>query len=263
VTEWASRNGIPFFCPEKINLPEWVDRIRERRPDMLFSFYYRRLLGKEILDIPLSGAFNLHGSFLPAYRGRCPVNWVLVNGERRTGVTLHWMVPKADAGDIVGQREVPIDFEDTALTLYRKLCTQAGLLLDDVLPLLAEGRAPRIPQDHSLATTFGGRTPEDGKIDWQWPSLRIYNLIRAVTDPYPGAFALLPQGGKLFLWRATPASGAAAPSLPGTVEIEGEAVFAATADGRLCLHEIEAEGKRLTGEDIAQYFSNRKGTILK
>jgi methionyl-tRNA formyltransferase len=262
VTQWASSRAIPLFCPEKVNLPEWVDRIRGRRPDMIFSFYYRRLLGKEILEIPPSGAFNLHGSFLPAYRGRCPVNWVLVNGERRTGVTLHVMVPRADAGDIVGQREVPIAFDDTALTLYGKLCIQAGLLLDDVLPLLAEGRAPRVAQDHSRATYFGGRTPEDGKVDWTWPALRIYNLIRAVTDPYPGAFALLPEGGRLFIWQALPEPGATGPSLPGMVRIEGEAVLVATGDGSLRLLEIEAAGKRLTGTEIVHYFTNRKGTIL-
>ena len=136
---------------------------------MIFSFYYRHMIPEEILRIPPQGAYNLHGSLLPAYRGRCPVNWVLVNGETQTGVTLHHMVKKADAGDIVGQRVVPIAPEDTAFTLYGKLCDAAGILLDELLPLMKIGQAPRIPQDISRGSYFGGRRPEDGRIDWSWP----------------------------------------------------------------------------------------------
>ena len=123
-------------------------------PDVIFSFYYRRLLGKEILSIPASKAYNLHGSLLPAYRGRCPVNWVLLNGEQRTGVTLHYMDEKADAGDIVGQKEVFIEFEDTALTLYNKLCTKAKELLEELLPLIQKGIAPRSAPGFRLGELF-------------------------------------------------------------------------------------------------------------
>ena len=119
------------------------------------------------------------------------MNWVLVNGEKKTGVTLHHMVKKADAGDIVGQRLVSIEPTDTAVILYRKLCDAAGELLDEVLPLMKAGKAPRIPQDITKGSYYGGRKPEDGRIDWRWSSERIYNLIRAVTAPYPGAFCML------------------------------------------------------------------------
>jgi len=204
VVSWAQERHIPVNCPEDVNGPEWVARIASLAPEAIFSFYYRKLLGNEILAIPRAGAFNLHGSLLPAYRGRVPVNWVLVNGEERTGVTLHYMTAKPDAGDIVGQRAVEIDFTDTAFTLYGKLCREAAILLDEVLPLIRKGRAPRIPQDAARATYFGGRKPADGRIDWTWPARRIYNLIRAVTDPYPGAFTFLPEGEKMMIWWGLP-----------------------------------------------------------
>ncbi|HUL30723.1 MAG TPA: formyltransferase family protein, partial [Thermodesulfobacteriota bacterium] len=176
VAEWGRKNRIPVFCPKNVNTPEWIEMIREISPEAIFSFYYRNLLNNDILAIPSAGAFNLHGSLLPAYRGRSPVNWVLVNGEQRTGVTLHYMLKAPDAGDIVGQKEVRIEFEDTAYTLFQKLCVKAKELLEEVLPLIMNGNAARIPQNLSQGTYYGGRKPEDGKIEWNWPVTKIYNL---------------------------------------------------------------------------------------
>jgi len=113
------------------------------KPDVIFSFYYRKMICREILGLPWVGAFNLHGSLLPAYRGRCPVNWALINGETRTGVTLHYMIEKPDAGDIVGQKAVWIEQTDTAKILYDKLCLAAKDLLDEVLPWIKQNRIPR------------------------------------------------------------------------------------------------------------------------
>ncbi len=129
VTRLAAEQGIPVWAPEDVNHPLWIERIREMKPDVLFSFYYRNLLGDEILNLAPKGAFNLHGSLLPKYRGRAPLNWVLVNGESETGVTLHRMVNRADAGDIVAQQAVAIGADDAALTLHRKLCAAATELL--------------------------------------------------------------------------------------------------------------------------------------
>ena len=263
VVEWAKRHEIAVFCPENVNTPHWVSRIREMRPEMLFSFYYRSLLGKEILTIPPLGAYNLHGSLLPAYRGRSPVNWVLVNGERLTGVTLHHMVEKADAGDIVGQEEVRIEFEDTALTLYGKVCGKAKELLDESLPLLKEGIAPRRAQDSRRASYFGGRKPQDGRIDWHWPVVQIYNLIRAVTEPYPGAFTFLSEGKMLLIWWACPEEGVSSDIAVGTVEVvEGDRVYVRASDGRLRLVDIEVGKERMGEKRILEYFKNRKGTVL-
>lgn len=105
VAELAAEHHIPVFAPKDINHPLWIDRIKEARPDILFSFYYRQLIQREILDIPKAGCLNLHGSLLPKYRGRAPINWVLVNGEQETGVTLHFMTPRPDDGDIVAQKD--------------------------------------------------------------------------------------------------------------------------------------------------------------
>lgn len=263
VAEWARRHQVTVFCPENVNEPQWVAKIAGMSPDIIFSFYYRSLLDKEILSIPLLGAFNLHGSLLPAYRGRSPVNWVLVNGETRTGVTLHHMTERADAGDIVGQKEVLIEFEDTALTLYGKLCGKATELLDENLPLLKRGIAPRRPQDPRLASYFGGRKPEDGKIDWHWPVIRIYNLIRAVTEPYPGAFCFLPEGGKLLIWWAYPEEGIISDPVAGRIEVDGESVYVRASEGRLSMVDIEAGGNRMGKQKMFQYFNHRKGIVLK
>lgn len=264
VRQWGEQRGIPVECPAGIGSPEWGERIAALRPEMIFSFYYRHMIPEGILKIPPQGAYNLHGSLLPAYRGRCPVNWVLIEGESQTGVTLHHMVRKADAGDIVGQKVVPIEPEDTALTLYGKLCDAAGTLLDEFLPLMRIGLAPRIPQDISLGSYFGGRRPEDGRIDWRWPALRISNLIRAVTDPYPGAFCTLEDGSRLMIWRGTPEEGRDGTETPppGSVEIEGDRVLVRTGQGWIRLRDVQAGGQRMTGREMVRYFMLREGKPL-
>ncbi|MGI8490038.1 bifunctional UDP-4-amino-4-deoxy-L-arabinose formyltransferase/UDP-glucuronic acid oxidase ArnA [Pectobacterium sp. S5] len=201
VAKAAAEMDVPVFAPEDVNHPLWVNRIRELAPDVIFSFYYRTLLSDDILQLPSFGAFNLHGSLLPRYRGRAPVNWVLVNGETQTGVTLHKMVSRADAGDIVAQSVVAIDEEDTALTLHGKCSTAAAVLLAQQLPLIRSREITLTPQDDSLASYFGRRTAADGLIDWQKSAREINNLIRAVTEPYPGAFTFLGER-KVIIWRA-------------------------------------------------------------
>jgi UDP-4-amino-4-deoxy-L-arabinose formyltransferase/UDP-glucuronic acid dehydrogenase (UDP-4-keto-hexauronic acid decarboxylating) len=188
VAELASSNGIPVYSPENINHSIWVKKIETIAPDILFSFYYRNMIGSNILNIPPAGCLNLHGSLLPTYRGRCPINWVLIKGETETGVTLHYMTPRADDGDIVSQKKIPISDTDTARTLHDKAAKAASDMLSDILPAILKGKAPRTPQDHFLATYFGGRGPEDGKIDWNQDAEDIRNLVRAVTRPYPGSF---------------------------------------------------------------------------
>lgn len=201
VAKAAADMDVPVFAPEDVNHPLWVNRIRELAPDVIFSFYYRTLLSDDILQLPSFGAFNLHGSLLPRYRGRAPVNWVLVNGETQTGVTLHKMVSRADAGDIVAQSVVAIDDEDTALTLHGKCRTAAAALLAQQLPLIRSREIMLTPQDDSQASYFGRRTAADGLIDWQKSAREINNLIRAVTEPYPGAFTFLGER-KVTVWRA-------------------------------------------------------------
>lgn len=199
----ASKAGIPVFTPEDINAPEEIRRIRALRPDFLFSFYYRKMITQEILSIPPLGAFNMHGSLLPRYRGRACVNWAVLKGERKTGATLHAMTSRADAGDIVDQEPVSIEFTDTSRDVFMKVKDAARKIMSRSWPLLREGRSIRRPQDETLATTFGRRTPGDGLIDWNDSATGIYNLVRAVTHPFPGAFTHL-GGKKLFIWKAWP-----------------------------------------------------------
>ena len=166
VARIAAEQGIPVWAPEDVNHPLWIERIRDMKPDVLFSFYYRNMLGDDILSLAPKGGFNLHGSLLPQYRGRAPLNWVLVNGETETGVTLHRMVSRADAGAIVAQQTVAIGADDVALTLHRKLCAAASELLNQALPAIREDKIQDRAQDESQATYVGRRTPEDGRLDW-------------------------------------------------------------------------------------------------
>jgi methionyl-tRNA formyltransferase len=263
VSEWGKENQIPVFCPKNVNTPEWIEMIRKISPEVIFSFYYRHLLCRDIFRIPSAGSFNLHGSLLPAYRGRSPVNWVLVKGEQRTGVTLHHIVEAPDAGDIVGQKEVLIEFEDTAYTLYQKLCVKAKELLEEVLPLIKKGIPPRVAQNLKQGSYYGGRKPEDGKIDWDWPVLQIYNLVRAVTEPYPGAFTYLPEDEKMFIWWALPEKGSASEHPVGTLEFEKDNVYVRASDGRLRLLDIEVRKERMKGQNIFGFFKKRERGILK
>src|SRR3990172_1512541 len=272
VAVFCRSRGIPVFSPKDVNAPPWPDRIRTAAPDLLFSFYYRSMLKKEVLGIPRLGALNLHGSLLPKYRGRAPVNWVLVKGEAETGVTLHFMTEKPDAGDIVGQAAVPIAFDDTALTMFGKMESAASRLLDDLLPRIAREDIPRRANDLVRGSYFGGRRPEDGRIDWSRPALDIYNLVRAVTRPYPGAFSDL-SGERLTVWWAVPLRGEAGRSLsPGTIRVSGGPAYAMaggcvapvtaprravveTGDGWLPLEEIEWRSRTAKGEAIVDLLA--------
>lgn len=254
VAELAAAHGIPVEAPDDPNAPAFLEEVRRLRPDLVFSFYYRRLLSPAILAIPPLGAINLHGSLLPKYRGRAPLNWVLVRGERLTGVTLHHMDARADHGDIIAQRAVPIAIEDTALTLSRKLTAAARTLLAEMYPLIVAGRAPRVPQDHAAATKFGRRTPADGLIAWSRSAWEIYNLIRAVTRPFPGAFTFW-AGRRLFLWSARPPRGRPSRAPVGTILGigDGGALEVATGDGVLEVLRLQADGGPET--DGANFFA--------
>lgn len=276
VEDFCRERGIPVHLPGNVNEPPWPNVIRDAAPDFLFSFYYRSMLSPEILSLPRVCGMNLHGSLLPKYRGRAPVNWVLVKGETETGVTLHLMTEKPDAGDIVGQAAVPIAFEDTAVTLFGKMEKAAESLLADLLPRIAVGDIPRRRNKIEKGSYFGARKPEDGRIDWTRSAVEIYNLVRAVTRPYPGAFSFL-LGGKLLVWWAKPASAASPPAavppgkllfpgsppLPGNGERPGNAgregrVLVGTGEGLLSLEEVEWKGAVGKEEEIVSLLADAR-----
>ncbi|MCM0081911.1 formyltransferase [Geomonas sp. Red32] len=236
VRKLAAKHGIPTETGD-INLPENVARVREIAPDLLLSFYYRNMIKPEVLEIPKRGALNLHGSYLPKYRGRVPINWAVINGETETGATLHYMVEKPDAGDIVDQEKVAIEFTDTAHDVFGKVTEAAVKVISRSFPLLINGTAPRIPMDLKTGSYFGGRKPADGKIDWNRSAVEIYNLIRGVTHPYPGAFAEL-DGKKVLIWKAIPVEGEGE---PGKI-VSVEPLRVGTGAGLLEIRSLQEDG---------------------
>jgi UDP-4-amino-4-deoxy-L-arabinose formyltransferase/UDP-glucuronic acid dehydrogenase (UDP-4-keto-hexauronic acid decarboxylating) len=243
VADLARRRGIPVHLPPSPNTPQALGILAALEPDLFLSVHYRRLLGAEALGVPRLAALNLHASLLPRYRGRAPLNWAIARGERETGVTLHHMAREADAGDIVAQRPVPIGPDDTALVVYERMLGAAGALLADTLPLVLAGTAPRRPQDHAAATWFGKRRPEDGAFDWSWPARRIHDLVRAVTHPWPGAFAPW-RGGRLFVWATGRGEPDGASEAPGTiVKLTEAGPVVQTGAGHLLLRSLQPEGE--------------------
>ncbi len=239
VAQLAAWHGIPAIAPEDPNAEDVVERIAALRPDFLFSFYYRQMLGTRLLALASRGAYNMHGSLLPKYRGRVPVNWAVLRGERETGATLHRMVAKPDAGAIVAQQAVPILPDDTALEVFHKVTLAAEMALDGALPGLVSGSAPHAEQDLSRGAYFGGRKPEDGRIDWARPAQEVHNLIRAVAPPYPGAFSDLP-GGRLRVLRSLHPTGERGPCAAPCLFARGERLHAQCGDG-LLLRLIDAQ----------------------
>ena len=238
VAKLAATHDIPVHTPESINTPEWRARIAALHPDLIFSFYYRHMIATDILDSARFGAFNMHGSLLPKYRGRAPVNWAIVNGEHETGVTLHHMVARADAGDIVDQEAVTIGPTDSVRDLYPHIVAAARAVLARQLDNLLAGRAPRQPQDETQASYFGGRRPEHGRIDWNSPAPTIFNLIRAVTHPYPGAFTDV-AGRLLHIWWATAHD---APGGPAGVVLSEQPLCVAAGQGCIEIQTWQWEG---------------------
>ncbi|MHB0920878.1 MAG: formyltransferase [Thiomonas delicata] len=184
----AAEHGIPVALVDLSVPPELQARVAAIHPDYLFSFYFRRMLPPALLATARIAALNMHGSLLPKYRGRVPVNWAVLHGERETGATLHVMEAKPDAGDIVAQQAVPILPDDMAKDVFDKVTVAAEIALWSVLPQLMRGQLPRRPNPLAQGSYFGGRKPEDGRLDWTRPAAELYNLIRAVAPPYPGAF---------------------------------------------------------------------------
>jgi len=260
VARTAAEQGIPVFAPEDINHPLWVDRIKSSEPEVIFSFYYRNMLCDEIINCAKQGAFNLHGSLLPDYRGRAPLNWALVNGETETGVTLHRMVARADAGAIVAQQRVAISAEDNARTLHSKLNQTAADLLSDILPRILTGDFTEQPQDNSKARYFGRRTPEDGRVQWDQPAAVIHNLVRAVTDPWPGAFSYV-GASKFTLWKTRVHSEMPA-AKPGTVLSTQPLIIACGSEALEVLTGQSENGVYMQGSQLAQTLGLVPGALL-
>lgn len=255
VARLAAEHDIPVITPDDPNDAATLAAVQAVQPDFLFSFYYRNMLKAPLLALPRRGCYNLHGSLLPKYRGRVPVNWAIIHGETEAGATLHAMTEKPDNGAIVDQFTVPILPNDTAQEVFDKVLVAAEITLHRSLPALLAGTAEHRPQDLSQGGYFGGRKAEDGRIDWRLSAQQIHNLIRAVTAPYPGAFSDS-AAGRWVLWR----------SLVSPLQDDGPAallvrqgkLYARCGDGRLLqLLHAELDGAALTAAAFIARFGDQ------
>jgi methionyl-tRNA formyltransferase len=229
VADLARSRGIEPRVVADLGNPADEERIRAVQPDFLFSFYFRKMIAGNILSLARRGALNMHGSLLPLFRGRSPVNWAILKGATETGASLHYMTGKPDAGDLVDQERVPIGPEDDALTVSRRVGDAAALVLSRSLPRLKAGTAPRVPLDLSKGSYFGGRKPEDGLIDWSHSAKEIHDLVRAVSKPWPGAFTDI-FGKKVTVWKTRLSPHGGHDVFPGEVKLTETSVIVFAGD---------------------------------
>ena len=254
----ARARAIETLVPDDPNAPQIVERIRDLRPDFLFSFYYRLMLGAALLAIPRRGAFNMHGSLLPKYRGRVPVNWAIIHGETETGATLHEMVEKPDAGRIVDQEAVAILPDEPAVDVFGKVTAAAERVLRRSLPKLVDGSAVLRAQDLSQGGYYGGRRPEDGRIDWRAPAKRVHDLVRALAPPYPGAFTEV-EGTRLRVLRTRRGAQKSGAGARAMLYAEGGRCYAACADGEILeLLDLELDDRPLSAQEFADRIGDRR-----
>jgi len=246
----AARAEVPLHYVRNMNDPETVEILRGIAPDLLFCVGWTQLLKKAVLEIPRLGCLGFHASYLPAYRGRAPVNWAIINGERQTGNTLMFLDEGVDTGDILAQRAFPIEDDDTCATVYDRVARSEDEMIREVMPLIHDGRMPRRPQDHAVATVMPRRRPEDGVVDWTRTTKQLHDWVRALTHPYPGAFTTL-AGRRVWIWKAAPwrpgpGGDAAKLGRPGLWRTEAPAgpLLAGTGDGDLRLERVQMDGEQ-------------------
>lgn len=255
VKEWAVRHNLPVFQPVRIREPECVEILRQAAPDVIVVAAFGQILPKEILDIPAFGCINVHASLLPKYRGAAPIQWAILNGEKETGVTIMQMGVGLDDGDILEQRSIPIDPEDTAGTLFDKLADLGGELCVETLTDLDEGRVHPVPQDESEATHVHMLKKSLGNLDWSWSAKKLSNYVRGL-NPWPSAYTFL-DGKLLKIWKAkaVPAEefqkdgiaslDAETKEAPGTVlRADKDGIAVRTGGGVLLLLEVQLQGKK-------------------
>lgn len=256
--------GGSFYEAKQVGADRWRDFWETTPVDLLLTVSWRYLIPRAVYERARLGAFVFHDSLLPAYRGFSPTVWAIVNGEDHTGVTLFHMADSVDSGDIVAQQRVGIA-PDESIDAVLENVTQAYLsILKSYLPALMDGSAPRIPQDHEAATYTCKRLPEDNVIDWHAPTSRIYNLIRAVSAPYPGATTQL-HGMCLHVWHAERLrdNKRYVGRVPGRVVevVPGRGAVVLTGDGALLLTEVSlGSGPRQTADTILNRLSHTLGS---
>ena len=265
VADTARDLELPALFDDAASGAELRAAVEAARPDVIFSFYFRSMLSMEILQTAPRGAFNMHGSLLPRYRGRAPTNWAVLHDERETGATLHEMLAKPDAGRIVDQQSVPILPDDTAREVFDKVTVAAEQVLWRSLPAIAAGTVAYRPNDVARGSYFGARRPEDGRIEWSKPAREVYALIRAVAPPYPGAFTEV-GGTRVVVGAARLASRAASESVPPSLglHVVGSRIVAVCGDGdALEIRELLANGAPLAAESLSALLARQREGSLR
>jgi methionyl-tRNA formyltransferase len=252
VKDFALAAGLPIYQPERIKSDSAQDFFKRVAPDAVVIIAYGQIVPQELIEIPRLGWINLHASLLPKYRGAAPINWALLNGETRTGVTTMLIDAGMDTGPLLLQKESEIGREETAPELARRLAEIGAPLVVDSLRKLDRGEIFPVPQDHTQATFARMLKKEHGRIHWGDPALKIFNMIRGL-DPWPGAYTEF-RGQLCHVWGKPAGGGAAEASPPGTIQASREAVFVVCGEGtRLQLSEVQLEGrKRIAALDFAR-----------
>ena len=259
VHECADRWGIPVFSPVRVKRPEAVERLREEAPDLIVVAAFGQILSKEILDLPRLGCVNVHASLLPAYRGAAPIQWAVINGEEKSGVTIMQMDEGLDTGDILLQEEIPLVADETGESLYNKMAKLGGELLVKALPMIEQGTLTPVRQDDAASCYAPMLQKEMGNIDWTMPAVKIERLVRGLNS-WPGAYTFM-NGKMLKIWGAEvcgagvcggaasaagePSDVPAAGAEPGTVVgTDKKKIYVACGEGVLALTEVQYEGKK-------------------
>ena len=256
----AQQYGVPLWGINNINDPDVVMQMQALEPDYIFVVGWSQIVKRAVLDLPTQACIGFHPALLPQNRGRAVLPWTILQGLRRSGATLFYLDEGVDSGDILIQKAFAVEPDETARTFYNKVIAMLREMIREALPLLEDGNPPRHPQDHSKATYCAKRTPADGLIDWQWPADQIWTLIRAVGEPYPGAFTFH-RGRKLIVWEAVLVPPAAYCGLPGQIQaINQDGVLIQCGDGKhLLLHTVQAEGE---GRQMAANYFTKVHEVL-
>lgn len=244
LAEVAGQGGVRVLRAHDINAPAVVETVRALAPDLLVVVGWTRLLGPELLSVPAHGCVGFHASLLPRHRGRAPVNWAILRGEARTGNTMLFLDPGVDTGDIIDQRPVAIGADDTCGTVYERVAAAGAAMLAEHLPALLDGTAPRRPQNPADGDTLPRRTPEMGVLDWNRSARAVHDWVRALTEPYPGAFSTI-DGHRTMVWRTRPPNGSEPGGAPGTILAMSPAgVRVATSPGSVVVTTMSAPNER-------------------
>lgn len=242
VHECADKWGIPVFSPVRVKRPEAVERLREEAPDLIVVAAFGQILSQEILNLPRYGCVNVHASLLPRYRGAAPIQWAVINGEEKSGVTIMQMDAGLDTGDILLQEEIILDPKETGESLYEKTAKLGGELLVKALPMIEQGTLKPVKQDESESTYASMLRKEMGNIDWKMPAAKIERLVRGLNS-WPGAYTFL--GGKMLKIWGSSVKEQEAQGEPGTVAgTDRKAIFVNCGEGVLALEEVQFEGKK-------------------